>query len=74
MGEHINPSGLEFCPMLSHDGKYLFFTSGIRSNLSLPETVQSYDDFYKAHINPANNSTDIYWVDAKIIDELRPLN
>jgi len=27
MGEPINTEFLEFCPMLSHDGKYLFFTS-----------------------------------------------
>ena len=48
MGEEINSSGYDFCPMLSSDGKYLFFTRNI------------------------NRNGDIYWVDAKIIEKLRP--
>ena len=48
MGERINTEYLEFCPMLSPDGKYLFFTSHRRGN------------------------GDIYWVDAKVIEELKP--
>ncbi len=32
MGERINTEYLEFCPMLSPDGKYLFFTSHRRGN------------------------------------------
>ncbi len=48
MGERINTEYLEFCPMLSPDGKYLFFTSYRRGN------------------------GDIYWVDAKIIEKLKP--
>ena len=43
MGRLINSQNHELCPVVSKDGKYLFFTS----------------------------NEDIYWVDAKIIDELR---
>lgn len=50
MGGGINSSGYDFCPMLSQDGKYLFFTRNI------------------------NGNGDIYWVDATIIEELRPKN
>ena len=32
MGEPINTSSLEYCPMVSPDGKYLFFTSRRRGN------------------------------------------
>lgn len=32
MGEAINTESSEFCPMLSPDGKYFFFTSGRRGN------------------------------------------
>lgn len=50
MGETINTEHTEYCPALSPDGKYFFFTSGRTGN------------------------GDIYWVDAKIIDEMRPSN
>lgn len=48
MGDKINTRGTEYCPMLSPDGKYFFFTS------------------------TKTGSGDIYWVDAKIIKELKP--
>jgi Tol biopolymer transport system component len=48
MGERINTEFLEFCPMMSPDGKYLFYTSNRRGN------------------------GDIYWVDAGIIEKLKP--
>jgi hypothetical protein len=32
MGDEINTSSSEFCPVLSPDGKYFFFTSGRRGN------------------------------------------
>lgn len=47
MGESINSSSHEYCPSLSPDGKYFFFTSD------------------KA------GTEDIYWVDAKIIKQLK---
>ena len=48
MGDKINTTETDYCPMLSPDGKYFFFTSGKTGN------------------------GDIYWVDAKIIQELKP--
>ncbi|OGU61388.1 MAG: hypothetical protein A2V66_16055 [Ignavibacteria bacterium RBG_13_36_8] len=71
MGEPINSAGPEFCPMLSPGSKYLFFTSGGLTNPPLPKAVWNYEDFFEAHNSPANNSTDIYWVDAKIIIDLK---
>jgi len=44
MGNNINSKGYDYCPIITHDGKYFFFCK--------------YDD--------------IYWVDAKIIEELKP--
>ncbi|HUU05103.1 MAG TPA: hypothetical protein VMZ49_04390 [Patescibacteria group bacterium] len=32
MGDKINSAGYDFCPMLSHDGKYLFFTRNVNRN------------------------------------------
>ncbi|MFH1940644.1 MAG: hypothetical protein ABIL68_00970 [bacterium] len=48
MGERINTSSIEYCPKISPDGKYFFFTSGRSGN------------------------GDIYWVDVKVIEELKP--
>ena len=48
MGKKINSEYTEYCPMLSPDGKYFFFTSTRTGN------------------------GDIYWVDAKIIEKLKP--
>ena len=50
MGEPINSTETDYCPMLSPDGKYFFFTSRRSGN------------------------GDIYWVDAKIIEELKQIN
>ncbi|HSG27003.1 MAG TPA: hypothetical protein VLA34_00890 [Candidatus Krumholzibacterium sp.] len=44
LGESVNSEGYDYTPVVTHDGRYLFFT---RSN-------------------------DVYWVDAKIIEDLRP--
>lgn len=44
LGKTINTEGTDFCPSLSPDGRYLFFSS----------------------------EGDIYWVDAELIEKLRP--
>ncbi len=57
---------------LSPDGKYLFFTRQI-----LPRITRSadkplvYEDYLEMHNSPDNASTNIWWVDAKIINELK---
>lgn len=48
MGKTINTGAPEASPIVSPDGKYLFFNSG------------------------RNGNYDVYWVDAKIIEELKP--
>ena len=48
LGKHINSITHDYCPMISPDSKYLFYS------------------------NSTNENDDIYWVDAKIIEELKP--
>lgn len=75
MGKGINGLGPEFGTSLSPDGKYLFFT-----RQTPPRVVKSadsplaYDDYIKRHNSPDNGSENIWWVDAKIIENLRPKN
>ncbi len=48
MGNKINTSATEYCPMISPDGKYFFYTCTQTGN------------------------GDIYWVDAQVIEDLKP--
>jgi len=72
MGKTINSPADEFCAMLSPDKKYLFFTSARRrQSSSFPEYPATYETFLEIHKMPQTGFGDIYWVDARIIDELR---
>src|SRR5262245_29875037 len=54
MGPAINTSEHEFCPMVTPDGKYFFFSR--RWGATWETTTAG----------------DIYWVDAKVLDQFRP--
>jgi hypothetical protein len=71
MGEDINSEASEYCPMVSTDGKYFFFTSNRKIHKEYSETPISYEEKLKILNNPGNGSADIYWVDAKIIEQLK---
>ncbi len=71
MGRRINSEGGENCQILSPCGKYLFYTSGRGTNLSSLSPL-TYEIIKKAWTEPQNGNGDIYWVDVKIIEELRP--
>ena len=72
MGDKINTPGSEYCAMLSPDGKYIFFTGARRDPMSHSDQPLTYEDFEKVHMGPKNGSSDIYWVDAKIIHQFKP--
>lgn len=59
LGENINSEDGDYMPFVSHDGKYLFFTS----------TREKQGDIKN---NPQTGRPDIYWVGAKIIGDLIP--
>ena len=54
LGPTINTDTIEYCPMVTPDGKYLFFSRRIGATW---ETT---------------TGGDVYWVDAKIIEQFRP--
>lgn len=75
MSEEINVTGREFCPIVSPDGKYFFYTSNqsVESN-DKPEKLTYKiikDDFIQSYNYPQMGKTDIYWVDIEIIEEYR---
>jgi Tol biopolymer transport system component len=72
LGAPVNSPGPEFCPLLSPDGKYLFFTSYRVEPGVVPQAPYGMADFVRAHNLPGNGLGDIYWVDARFIESLRP--
>lgn len=61
----------DFCPMMSPDGRYFFFSSA-RPKLADANGLISWRSLQDAQARPENGNTDVYWVDASFIEELRP--
>ncbi|MBN1639526.1 MAG: PD40 domain-containing protein [Ignavibacteriales bacterium] len=69
--EPINSPYLDYCPYVTYDGKYLFFTSERISDEFQKADKMTYENI-KYFINSAQNgSGDIYFVDAKVIKEMK---
>ncbi|MCK4346432.1 MAG: PD40 domain-containing protein [Bacteroidales bacterium] len=75
IGETINLTGGEYCPMVTPDGKYLFYTSEKDTFKPYSDTKMTLNDilnhYNKFLLMPQNGLGDIYWIDAKIIKEFR---
>jgi Tol biopolymer transport system component len=72
LGDRVNSDQGENCPTLSPDGAYFFFTS--RRAVGRPGERESYDELHERWIRPAfgHSHGDVYWVDADVIEALRP--
>jgi Tol biopolymer transport system component len=72
MGDRINTPFGDMRPFVSYDRKYFFFCSN-RPNPRLKgeKNPLNYKQFMKRINGPGNGSQDIYWVDAKIIDDIK---
>jgi len=71
-GPTINEDSNERYPYVSPDGKFLFFVSDKVNDNLLTERTPSYKEMEKFYLNPGNGFSDVYWLDAKIIEELKP--
>jgi hypothetical protein len=74
LGKEINSIMCAGASSFSTDGKYLFFQAMVPAkNILVLERKKSLPEMLEKEIrNPANGSADIYWIDAEIIEELRP--
>lgn len=71
MGEGINSEANEHCPVVTADGLYFFFTSSrIRIQEGSPVPL-TYRRIIELRDMPGNGLSDIYWVDASLIEKLR---
>ena len=74
MGETINTkANEEYSPFVSRDGKYFFFMSpGRNSDAFRPGEQMTYTKLLELHNRPGSGNPSVYWVDAKIIENLKP--
>lgn len=74
MGEPINMPGTSAgSAFVTRDGKYLFFSSDRTNDReNVPGGKLTVEVLEKLYFGPQNGLSDIYWVDARIIDRLRP--
>jgi Tol biopolymer transport system component len=72
MGNVINDLKPAMFAFVSYDGRYLFFTNTKVPYLPYTGKALTYDEIVKMFNSPQNGTGDIYWVDAKIIEDLKP--
>jgi Tol biopolymer transport system component len=70
MGGQINSSDIEYCPAVSPDGAYMFFTSYRRPETIDTEVLASYSDIEQIYSRTQNGLGNIYWISARVIDSL----
>jgi Tol biopolymer transport system component len=71
LGPTINSRFMEYCPAVTPDGKYFFFTSyrrDIGTPMTKPLTFSDIDRIYRETLNGLGN---IYWVSTVVLDRLR---
>ena len=70
MGEKVNTKYFEYCPYITPDEKYFFFTSNM-----VPESAnkkkQTYKEIIKLMQQPQNGTSNIYWISSNFITELK---
>ena len=71
LGPEINSPENELEPRLSTDWKYLFFTSFRKYDPSIFRG-KSYKELIELYRSPQNGYGTLYWVDARIIEKLKP--
>lgn len=74
LGDKINTAeGQEWSPYVSPDGSHFFFMSS-RATIQalLARQPMTYADLQRLHREPMNGNSDIWWVDAGFLEQLRP--
>lgn len=70
LGPEINSPRLDYCPFVSPDGKFLFFTSN-RTVDPQEFSQRNYRQRVDAYLGPLNGNDSIYWVDATVLETKR---
>ena len=68
MGDDINTPAKEYCPVVTPDGRFFFFTRGKDSSLKLHgNRPKDYEELAEKVYSWRNNLENIYWVDAAVL-------
>jgi len=70
LGAQINSTQFEYCPMVSPDGKYFFWTSYKSSPLE-SSAGYTYEEYLKRIDGPDNGMGNVYWIQADILEQFR---
>jgi hypothetical protein len=71
LGPTINSPQTDFCPSVTKDGKYLFFSSRRPYEGTYPKIALSYRNELEVEAENPGRNVDIYWVDARVIEQYR---
>lgn len=72
MGDKINSPAIDQAAIVTSDEKYLFFSSKRVKSYYNKDQNFSYQTIIDALNKPQNGSSDVYWISAKLIEELKP--
>ncbi len=67
LGAPINTPALDYCPALSPDGRFFFFTSRRTATWPFPGSQPTYDQLLAHFQSPGNGNDDIYWVEWTVL-------
>ena len=70
MGEKVNSQFLEYCPSLTPDGKYLFFTSNKNNVEDFSPTPLTYINITDGLRSTLNGGQNLYWISTDFIMSL----
>jgi Tol biopolymer transport system component len=63
--QSLNSNRLDYCPYISPDGKYFYFTSEKRANQIVNDKSLNINQLYNNLLQGGNGYGDIYWVEIK---------
>ncbi len=72
LGNAVNTAYPDYCPFVTRDGKYLYFTSSRLQieTRSIPDIT--YESLRRKLNGSGNGGQDIYWISAEFLENLRP--
>ncbi len=73
LGEKINSPYGDWGPVVSPDGQYLFFGSFRNIQPIKPKSSASFEYLQSRLGEPSPGNGTLYWMEAKVIDALKPV-
>ena len=70
LGEKINSKSFEYCPMMSPDGNYFFWTS-YRSSPLYSKEPRTYEAYLQRLNNYDNGLGNVYWIKSEVLESYR---